>query len=186
MRGCPAKGRGFLVRARTPDAPVPCPSCGALSGRVHGCHLRTVADAPVDGRRVAVRARVRRVVCTGLGAKASSPPHPHRTAVRSAAESEPGALNRHARARPHRSLRRGFRCHGTPPATEHAEPQTTTAGPAAPGTSRCSHHPPPPRPHRPRQRQNPSAAPNTAEQTRGTTKIPTDHEDQRDLVNCPE
>lgn len=41
--------------------------CGASSGRVHGYQLRTVADVPVDGRRVVVRVRVRRLVCPTLG-----------------------------------------------------------------------------------------------------------------------
>ncbi|MGW3627233.1 ISL3 family transposase, partial [Streptomyces sp. NPDC000880] len=41
----------IVVRARTPQDPAPCPSCGAPSGRVHGYHLRTVADVSVDGRR---------------------------------------------------------------------------------------------------------------------------------------
>lgn len=49
------------MRARTPVDMVPCPSCGARSGRVHGFHLRTVLDVPVDGRRAVVR--VRRLVC---------------------------------------------------------------------------------------------------------------------------
>jgi hypothetical protein len=39
-----------------------CPGRGA-SGRVHGYQWRTLADVPVDGRRVAVRVRVRRLVC---------------------------------------------------------------------------------------------------------------------------
>ncbi|GAA1217736.1 hypothetical protein GCM10009646_01120 [Streptomyces aureus] len=57
----------ILVRARTPQNSVPCPCCGALSGRVHGYHLRAVADMPVDDRRVVVRVRVRRLVCPTLG-----------------------------------------------------------------------------------------------------------------------
>ncbi|WP_435280156.1 transposase family protein, partial [Streptomyces sp. 1222.5] len=43
-----------------------CPVCGASSAQVHGFHLRTVADVPVDGRRVVIRLRVRRLVCPGL------------------------------------------------------------------------------------------------------------------------
>ncbi|WP_425288504.1 transposase family protein [Streptomyces melanosporofaciens] len=31
-----------------------CPACGRLTGRVYGFHRRTVADVPVDGRRVLV------------------------------------------------------------------------------------------------------------------------------------
>jgi hypothetical protein len=37
------------------------------SGRVHGFHLRTVADVPVDGRRAVVR--VRRLVCPARGCR---------------------------------------------------------------------------------------------------------------------
>ncbi len=44
------EGERILVRARTPEGSVPCPGCGALSGRAHGCHLRTVADVSLDGR----------------------------------------------------------------------------------------------------------------------------------------
>ncbi|MEU5547672.1 ISL3 family transposase [Streptomyces sioyaensis] len=61
------EGERILVRARTPEDPVLCPGCGALSGRVHGYHLRTVADVPVDGRRVVVCVRVRRLVCPTRG-----------------------------------------------------------------------------------------------------------------------
>ncbi|MET8538967.1 ISL3 family transposase [Streptomyces sp. NPDC005065] len=60
---------GELVRvvARTRDDPVPCPVCGTPTGRVHGFHGRTVADVAVDGRRVVVSVRVRRLVCPVLG-----------------------------------------------------------------------------------------------------------------------
>jgi len=43
------------VIARTRDAPIPCPVCGVLTGKVHGYHVRTVADVPVDGRRGVAR-----------------------------------------------------------------------------------------------------------------------------------
>ncbi|MBB6553368.1 ISL3 family transposase [Nonomuraea rubra] len=55
------------VMARTRDEPVPCPVCGALSGRVHGYVSRTVTDVPVDGRRVVVSLQVRRLVCPAWG-----------------------------------------------------------------------------------------------------------------------
>ena len=60
---------GDLIRvvARTRDDPVPCPVCGTPTGRVHGFHGRTVADVAVDGRRVVVSVRVRRLVCPVLG-----------------------------------------------------------------------------------------------------------------------
>ena len=56
-------GEGICVRARTTGGPVACPGCGAETGRVHGYHERTAADVPVDGRRVLVRVRVRRMRC---------------------------------------------------------------------------------------------------------------------------
>ena len=56
------EGERIVVRARTPQGTAVCPVCGASSGWVHGFHLRTVADVPVDGRRVVVRVRVRRLV----------------------------------------------------------------------------------------------------------------------------
>lgn len=44
------------VMARTRGEPVPCPVCGALTGRAHGYAGPTVTDVPVDGRRVVVSA----------------------------------------------------------------------------------------------------------------------------------
>ncbi|GAB3004534.1 hypothetical protein GCM10023080_082720 [Streptomyces pseudoechinosporeus] len=79
------EGKEILVRARTPEDSVPCPSCGALSGRVHGYHRRTVADVPVDERRVVVRVRVRRLVCPTRGCR-----HTFREQV-------PGLLERYQR-----------------------------------------------------------------------------------------
>ncbi|GGT16644.1 ISL3 family transposase [Nonomuraea spiralis] len=55
------------VMARTRDEPVPCPVCGALSGRAHGHVSRTVTDVPVDGRLVVVSLQVRRLVCPEWG-----------------------------------------------------------------------------------------------------------------------
>ncbi|WP_228001291.1 ISL3 family transposase [Nocardia australiensis] len=57
------EGERVSVRARTPGGPAVCPGCGAESARVHGYHLRTVTDVPLDGRPVVVRVRVRRLVC---------------------------------------------------------------------------------------------------------------------------
>ena len=57
----------IVVRARTPGGPVPCPGCDGLTGHVHGYYERTVADVPVDGRRVLVRVRVRRLRCPVTG-----------------------------------------------------------------------------------------------------------------------
>ncbi|MEU8927804.1 ISL3 family transposase [Kitasatospora sp. NPDC048545] len=60
-------GEVVRVTARTRDAPVPCPVCAVPTEKVHGYHWRTVADVPVDGRRVVVRVRVRRLVCPVSG-----------------------------------------------------------------------------------------------------------------------
>lgn len=53
----------IVVRASTRDDAVACPSCGTPSDRVHAFHERIPADVPVDGRRVLVRLRVRRMRC---------------------------------------------------------------------------------------------------------------------------
>lgn len=39
------------------------PGCGAESDKVHGYHVRTMTDVPLDGRSVVVRVRIRRLVC---------------------------------------------------------------------------------------------------------------------------
>ncbi|MFF8616466.1 ISL3 family transposase [Streptomyces sp. NPDC015350] len=79
------EGERIVVRARTPQDMAPCPVCGVLSGRVHGYHWRTVADVPVDERRVVVRVRVRRPVCPARGCR-----HTFREQV-------PGVLDRYQR-----------------------------------------------------------------------------------------
>lgn len=71
--------------ARTPEGPAACPGCGAETTRMHGYHLRTVADVPVDGRRVVVGVRVRRLVCPTRGCR-----HTFREQV-------PGVLERYQR-----------------------------------------------------------------------------------------
>ncbi|MFB7224413.1 ISL3 family transposase [Streptomyces sp. NPDC056227] len=80
-----AEGERIVVRARTPKDTAVRPICGASSGRVHGYHWRTVADIPVDGRRVVVRVRVRRLVCPTRGCR-----HTFREQV-------PGVLERYQR-----------------------------------------------------------------------------------------
>jgi transposase len=62
-------GDAIVVRARTRGQAVACPGCGAETSRVHGYHERTAADVPVDGRRVVVKVRVRRMRCPALGCK---------------------------------------------------------------------------------------------------------------------
>ena len=56
-------GEEICVRARTRDGAVPCPACGGETARVHGYHERTAADVPVDGHRVLVKVKVRRMRC---------------------------------------------------------------------------------------------------------------------------
>ena len=60
-------GDVIAVRARTRDVPVTCPECGTETARVHGYYDRTAADVPVDGRRVQVRVRARRLRCAVPG-----------------------------------------------------------------------------------------------------------------------
>jgi transposase len=62
-------GEAIVVRARTRGMAVACPGCGTETGRVHGYHERTAADVPVDGRRVVVKVRARRMRCPALDCK---------------------------------------------------------------------------------------------------------------------
>ncbi|WP_406209561.1 ISL3 family transposase [Streptomyces sp. NBC_01017] len=61
------EGDVIRVTARTRDDRVPCPVCGVPTLRVHGFHGRTLTDVPVDGRRVVVSVRLRRLVCPEPG-----------------------------------------------------------------------------------------------------------------------
>jgi transposase len=79
-------GEVICVRARTRDGAVACPGCGAETARVHEYHERTAADVPVDGRRVLVRVRVRRMRCPALDCK-----------VQTFREQVPGILDRYQR-----------------------------------------------------------------------------------------
>jgi transposase len=74
-----------VVRASTPPVAVACPDCGVSTARVHGLHERTVGDVPVDGRRVQVVVRVRRLVCPTFGCR------------RTFREQVPGVLRRYQR-----------------------------------------------------------------------------------------
>jgi hypothetical protein len=53
------------ARARPPEAA--CPKCGTLSGRVHSRYARTLADAAIGGRPVAIVLAVRRFFCADPG-----------------------------------------------------------------------------------------------------------------------
>jgi transposase len=79
-------GGVIVVQAGTRNEPVPCPGCGAHTSRVHGYHERTPADVPVDGRRVLVKVRARRMRCPVLGC-----------AVQTFREQVPGVLERYQR-----------------------------------------------------------------------------------------
>lgn len=63
INGIEDAGEVIVVHARTRDGAVQCPSCGTLTGHVHAFCERVPADVPVDGRRVLVRVRVRRMRC---------------------------------------------------------------------------------------------------------------------------
>ena len=76
----------ICVRARTRGGTVTCLGCGAETARVHEYRERTAADVPVDGRRVLVRVRVRRMRCPALGCK-----------VQTFREQVPGVLDRYQR-----------------------------------------------------------------------------------------
>jgi transposase len=79
-------GEVVRVRAASRGGDLPCPGCGVLTGRVHGHHERTAADVPVDGRRVVVVARLRRLRCPVLGCR-----------VQTFREQVPGVLDRYQR-----------------------------------------------------------------------------------------
>jgi len=53
----------LLIRARARAGEVACPSCDQVSQRVHSRYERRLADAPVGGRRVVIRLKVRRLFC---------------------------------------------------------------------------------------------------------------------------
>jgi len=57
----------LLVTARVRAAEAACPKCGIVSGRVHSRYARTLADAAVGGRPVAIVLAVRRFFCAAPG-----------------------------------------------------------------------------------------------------------------------
>src|SRR5687768_15572839 len=82
------EGAWIRIRARTRAQAVPCPDCGAASGRVRGYHERTVNDVCVDARRVTIVVTVRRLVCPTNGCR------------RTFREQVPGVLERYQRRTP--------------------------------------------------------------------------------------
>ena len=79
-------GEAICVRARTRHGAVACPGCGTETARVHEYRERTAADVPVDGRRVLVKVKVRRMRCAALDC-----------AVQTFREQVPGVLDRYQR-----------------------------------------------------------------------------------------
>lgn len=63
VEGVEDAGDVIEVRASTRADAVACPACGTPTGRVHAFHERVLADVPVDGRRVLIRVRMRRMRC---------------------------------------------------------------------------------------------------------------------------
>ncbi|PYX66580.1 MAG: hypothetical protein DMG78_28845, partial [Acidobacteria bacterium] len=55
------------IRARAHADEATCPGCGNVSSRVHGWYERRLTDAPISGRAVVIRLRVRKFVCQTLG-----------------------------------------------------------------------------------------------------------------------
>ncbi|MEU5845391.1 ISL3 family transposase [Saccharopolyspora shandongensis] len=56
-------GEVIVVRAATRGGAVECPGCATPTTRLHAYHQRTPADVPLDGRRVLLRVRIRRMRC---------------------------------------------------------------------------------------------------------------------------
>jgi len=54
----------IVVSARSGVSARACPLCGRWSGRIHSRYVRTAADLPYAGRRVALRLLARRFVCS--------------------------------------------------------------------------------------------------------------------------
>jgi transposase len=79
-------GDVIVVRARTRGGAVACPGCSAETARAHEYRERTAADVPVDGRRVLVKVRVRRMRCPDLDCQ-----------VQTFREQVPGVLDRYQR-----------------------------------------------------------------------------------------
>jgi transposase/putative ubiquitin-RnfH superfamily antitoxin RatB of RatAB toxin-antitoxin module len=67
ISGIEDAGEVIVIHARARDGAVKCPTCGTLTRQVHALHERITTDVPVDGRRVLVRVRVRRMRCRAQG-----------------------------------------------------------------------------------------------------------------------
>src|SRR6476659_6143344 len=60
-------GAGVVVDARLRVEESMCPRCGQVSRRVHSRYRRHLVDAPIAGRPVQLRLRVRRLFCDNAG-----------------------------------------------------------------------------------------------------------------------
>ncbi len=69
IEGVAAAGGLLLVLARARAEAAACPSCGAVSARVHSRYGRRLADLAIGGRRVVIRLAVRRFSCAVPGCK---------------------------------------------------------------------------------------------------------------------
>jgi transposase len=83
------EGDAVRVVARSRGEPVPCPSCGTPTGKVHGYYRRHLADSPAGGAPVVLELTLRRLVCTNLDC-----------ALQTFHEQVPGLAERYARRTP--------------------------------------------------------------------------------------
>ncbi|TDD16046.1 transposase [Nonomuraea diastatica] len=60
------EGDALRVIARSRGEPMPCPSCGVATGKVHGYYRRRLADSPTGGTPVLLELVLRRLVCSNL------------------------------------------------------------------------------------------------------------------------
>ena len=63
IEGVEAVGGAIVVQATTRGGAVACPEFATPTTRLHAYHQRVPADIPLDGRRVLLRVRVRRMRC---------------------------------------------------------------------------------------------------------------------------
>jgi len=59
-------GDSTVITVRATSANSSCPSCGAVSGRVHSRYHRRLADLPIVGRRVLLMLQARRFRCDAV------------------------------------------------------------------------------------------------------------------------
>ncbi|MEU6711699.1 ISL3 family transposase [Nonomuraea sp. NPDC046802] len=60
------EGDALRVIARSRGEPMPCPSCGTATDKVHGYYRRRLADSPAGGAPVILELVLRRLVCSNL------------------------------------------------------------------------------------------------------------------------